>query len=143
MRLGRVSVLANLEGVMAAATIQDLRARREAVVKAHFQAETVDHDATAAIVDGAAAVEEFLTQLFNAFPDLWLRQRALYHADNAVTVECRFGGTYGGVWAGVAPTGRSVDVESALIFPFEGTNLICEKVYFDNATILRQLGALA
>ena len=144
---------------MATATVQDLRLRREAVVKVHFQAETVDHNVAAAlatfhrpryevpaagaIVDGAAAVQEFLTQLFSAFPDLWLRQQVLYHADDAVIVECRFGGTHSGVWAGVAPTGRSVDVESALIFVFEGANLICEKVYFDNATILRQLGALA
>ena len=143
---------------MAIATVQDLRMRREAVVKAHFQAETVDHDIAAALatfrhpryevpaagatVDGTAAVHEFLTQLLTAFPDLWLQQRTLYHADGAVIVECNFGGTHRGIWAGVSPTGKKAEVECALIFVFEDTDLVCEKVYFDNATILRQIGAL-
>jgi predicted ester cyclase len=138
--------------------VRDLRVLREAVVKAHFQAETVDHNVAAALatfrhpryevpavgatVDGAAAVQEFLTQLFGAFPDLWLQQQALYHADDAVIVECRFGGTHRGVWAGITPTGKNADVECALIFVFEGADLVCEKVYFDNATILRQIGTL-
>lgn len=143
----------------AAQDIQDVRSRREAVVRAHFLAETVDHNVAAivatfrhpryevpavgAIVDGAAAVDDFLTQLLNAFPDLWLEERALYHSDDVVVVECSFGGTHRGVWAGVAPTGREAAVECVLIFVFDGIDLICEKVYFDNATILRQLGALA
>jgi hypothetical protein len=32
-----------------------------------------------------------------------------------------------------------MEVQSACIFVFEGENLMCEKVYFDHATILRQL----
>ncbi|MBV9769135.1 MAG: ester cyclase [Bryobacterales bacterium] len=139
--------------------IEDIRARREAVVKAHFKAETMDHDVAAAlatfrqpryevpaagvIADGTDAVRDFLTQVFAAFPDLWLEQKALYHSEHVVVVECKFGGTQRGVWAGVAPTGRKGEVECVLIFVFEGADLVCEKVYFDNATILRQLGALA
>ena len=84
----------------------------------------------------------FVEQVLTAFPDLWVRQLALYHADDAVIVEGKFGGTQRGVWAGVAPTGKEVQVECVLIFVFEGSDLVCEKVYFDNATILRQLGAL-
>lgn len=144
---------------MATVTIRDIRAQREAVVKAHFDAETVDHNVAAAlatfrhpryevpaagaIADGAAAVRDFLTQLFDAFPDLWLEQKSLYHSDDAVIVECRFGGTHRGVWAGVPATGKHAAVESVLIFIFEGIDLVCEKVYFDNATILRQLGVIA
>jgi predicted ester cyclase len=66
---------------------------------------------------------------------------AVHHADDAVIVECKFGGTHRGRWAGIAPTGNRVEVESALIFVFEGEHLVCEKVYFDHATILRQLHA--
>jgi hypothetical protein len=36
-----------------------------------------------------------------------------------------------------------MEVESALIFLFDQDNLMCEKVYFDHATVLRQLGALS
>ena len=135
-----------------------LRAARDAVVKAHIEAETVTHDVAAAlatfhhpryevpalsaIADGADAVQNLLGQLFGAFPDFWLTKLATYHAEDAVIVECRMGGTHRGVWAGVPPTGTQVDLASALIFVFEGNKLVCEKVYFDHATILRQVGAL-
>ena len=143
---------------MATASVSDVRMHREAVVKAHLQAEAVDHNVAAtvatfskpryevpavgAIVDGAEGVHAFVEQVLTAFPYLWVRQLALHHADDAVIVEAKFGGTQRGVWAGVAPTGKEVQVECVLIFVFEGSDLVCEKVYFDNATILRQLGAL-
>jgi steroid delta-isomerase-like uncharacterized protein len=126
-------------------------------VNAHIEAEAVQHDVAAAlatfhhpryevpamdaVVDGGDAVQGLLTQLLAAFPDFWLERTALYHADDAVIVECRFGGTHRGPWAGIAATGNRMAVQSALIFVFEGENLVCEKVYFDHATVLRQLGA--
>jgi predicted ester cyclase len=91
-----------------------------------------------AIADGPEAVHGLLSQLLGAFPDFWLKRLAIYHADSAIIVEVQFGGTHRGVWADIAPTGNQMSV---LIFVFEGDDLVCEKVYFDHATILRQLGA--
>lgn len=140
-------------------TTSELKTRREAVVNAHIRAEAIDHDpdatvatfskpryevpALGAIVDGAEAVRAFISQLLTAFPDLWVRQEALHHSDNAVFVEAKFGGTQRGDWAGIAPTGKAVCVDSVLVFFFEGTELVCEKVYFDHATVLRQIDAPA
>jgi predicted ester cyclase len=142
---------------MTAATSADLRTRRMAVVDAHIEAETVSHDVAAALatfhhpryevpamgapVDGGDAVHGLLTLLLAAFPDFWLERTAVHHADDAVIVECRFGGTHLGPWAGIAATGRRMEVQSACIFVFEGDLLVCEKVYFDHGTVLRQLGA--
>jgi predicted ester cyclase len=142
---------------MAPTTFQTLTAHRAAIVKAHIEAEAVTHDVAAAlatfhhpryevpalgaIIDGTEAVDGLLHQLLAAFPDFYLQQHAQYHAENAIIVECVFGGTHRGVWAGLAPTGRRMEVQAALIFLFEGENLICEKVYFDHGTVLRQLGA--
>ena len=139
------------------ANVESLRARREAVVNAHIEAEAVNHDVAAAlatfrspryevpamgaIVEGADAVHGLLTGLLDAFPDFWLRKLAVHHADEAVIVECKFGGTHRGPWAGIEATGNPMEVESALIFEFEDDALVCEKVYFDHATALRQLGA--
>ncbi len=67
----------------------------------------------------------------------------MYHAENAIVVEAVFGGTQQGIWAGMQPTGKRMEVQGVLIFVFEGDDLVCEKVYFDHATVLRQLGALA
>jgi len=133
----------------------DLRTRRMAVVNAHIEAEAVHHDVSAVLatfhhpryevpamgpaIDGGAAVHDLLTQLLGAFPDFWVEPSATYHADDAVILECRFGGTHRGLWAGIAPTGRTFAVAGACFFLFEGDKLICEKVYFDHATLLRQL----
>jgi steroid delta-isomerase-like uncharacterized protein len=143
---------------MAADTVT-LRERREAIVKAHIKAEAVDHDVAAAlatferprydvpalggVVDGKAGVDGLLHALLAAFPDFWLREGDYYHSEGAVIVECVFGGTQQGTWAGIAPTGRKMEVAAALFFLFEEDGLICERVYFDHATVLRQLGAIA
>src|ERR1700733_5080992 len=113
---------------MATLSYQGLTARREAVVKAHIEAEAVHHDVAAAlatfhhpryevpalgaIADGAEAVDGLLNQLLASFPDFYLHQKALYHAENAVIVECVFGGTHREVWAGIAPTGNRMEVQA-------------------------------
>ena len=141
---------------MAAVDVQSLRVRREAVVNAHIEAEAVKHDVTAAlatfhhpryevpatgvIADGSEAVENFLRGVLGAYPDLWLRPLKMYHADDAVIVECMWGGTHLGPLPDLAPTGRAMQVESVLIFVFDDDRLICEKLYFDRATIRQQLG---
>jgi predicted ester cyclase len=60
--------------------------------------------------------------------------------DEAVIVECKFGGTHRGPLGDIAPTGKTMEVQAVLIFVFDEDRLICEKVYYDRATILRQLG---
>lgn len=140
---------------MTPALAQDLRVRREAVVEAHIQAEAVHHDVAATLatfkspsyyvpavgggIDGADAVGGLLSTLLQAFPDFWVERNKTYHADDAVIVELRFGGTHRGEWAGIAATGKSMAVEAACIFTFDGADLLCERVYFDHATVLAQL----
>ena len=143
---------------MASPAISDLQSRRAAVIDAHIQAEAVHHNvastlatfrhpryevpALGAIADGPDAVTGLISAVLTAFPDFHLRKTAVHHAEDAVIVECVFGGTQRGVWAGIPPTGKTMEVQSILIFLFEGDDLVCEKVYFDHATILSQLGAL-
>jgi steroid delta-isomerase-like uncharacterized protein len=126
------------------------------VVRAHVEAEAIQHNVAATIAtfrhpryeipafgvvaDGAEAVENLLNGFLRAFPDLWLKTRAFYHSDNAVFIEVSFGGTHGDTWAGVPATGKQFEVESLLMFTFEGEHLMGEKLYLDHATILRQLG---
>jgi len=144
---------------MTPAAAEDLRARREAIVKAHIEAEAIHHSADktlatfrhpryevpalATTADGAEAVRGLVGALLAAFPDFHLEVKAMHNAENAVIVECTFGGTHQGPWAGIDPTGKHMQVDSVLIFQFEGADLVCEKVFFDHGTILRQLGAVA
>ena len=132
-----------------------LRERREAIVLEHVEAEN-RHDVEATIAtfhrpryevngepsDGEAAVRELLQGMMDGFPDFHAETTKMHHADEAVIGEARITGTHNGTFAGIPSTGRRIDVPMAAIFEFEEDRLLCEKVYYDIATILIQIGVL-
>lgn len=135
---------------------QALRERREAVVRRHMASENVhDFDTTLAtfghpryeliatdrIHDGEEAVRAYFVETRTAFPDQRNELISLRHADDAVIVEFWLLGSHKGPLLGVAPTGRSFRCRMTAFFLFEDDALVCERVYFDSATILRQLTA--
>jgi steroid delta-isomerase-like uncharacterized protein len=132
-----------------------LRDARERIVREHMETEnrhefdatleTFKHPryeliATGEVIDGSADVARYYQETRAAFPDQRNELIALHHADDAVIIEFDLLGTHDGVFRGVPPTGRSFRCRMAAIFEFEGDGLVCERVYFDSATILRQLG---
>lgn len=134
----------------------ELRTRRERAVRAHIDAEC-RHDISAALtafaeanydvvplgapMNGAAAVEDLLRQVFTAFPDFHVAPGPFHHGDDIVFVEVRLTGTHQGEWAGLPASGRSIDVRCGCVFHFDADRLIKETVYFDHATLLAQIGA--
>ncbi len=133
-----------------------LRRHREAVVRRHMDSENVhDFDTTIAtfrhpryeliptgqVHDGEAAVREYFRASRTAFPDQRNELIALHHADDAVIAEFWLLGTHRGPLLGMEPTGRTFRCRMAAFFLFDGPDLVCERVYFDTATILRQLSA--
>jgi steroid delta-isomerase-like uncharacterized protein len=131
-----------------------IRAQRELTVQAHIEAEN-RHDVEATlhtfhhaqydvipfgqVTDGEQAVRELLGSLIAAFPDFHVEAHALYHADNAVVCEVVMTGTQKRPWMGIDPQGGRMRVPAACIYVFEEDRLVCEKVYFDTATMIRQL----
>lgn len=97
--------------------------------------------ATGAVHDGEAAVRGYFAESRGAFPDQRNELIALRHSDDAVIVEFWLLGTHRGPLMGIAPTGRAFRCQMTALFIFEGANLVCERVYFDTATIIRQLTA--
>jgi steroid delta-isomerase-like uncharacterized protein len=136
----------------------ELRTHREAVVAEHMRAEMAgDLDATLATFTGDpeydivplpvlhvgdAEVRGLLANLLGAFPDLGLHALVLRHADDAVIIEGLMTGTHRGPYAGFAPTGRSMELRAAIFFTFDGPDLRRETVYYDELTLLAQLGVL-
>ena len=131
-----------------------LHEQREATVRRHMEAENVhDFDTviatfshpryelipSGAIHDGEAAVRGYFRETRTAFPDQRNELISLRHADDAVVVEFWLLGTHRGPIAGFAPTGREFKCRMTALFLFEGAKIVCERVYFDSATILRQL----
>ena len=90
--------------------------------------------------DGASGVDAFLSQNHKAFPDFVFEPTRVSPTTDAVLVEGRFKGTHLGTWRGLPATGRKVDFPMCLIFEFEGEEMVNEKLYFDVATPLTQLG---
>jgi steroid delta-isomerase-like uncharacterized protein len=135
-------------------TSAELRAQREAIVRRHMESENAhDFDTTIAtfghpryelipsgqIHDGEAAVRAYFRESRGAFPDQRNELIALRHADDAVVVEFWLLGTHEGPLLGIAPTGKAFRCRMTALFLFEQDRLVCERVYFDSATILRQL----
>ena len=95
---------------------------------------------TGEVYDGAQEVERYFEQTRRAFPDQRNELLALHHTDDAVVVEAVVRGTHKGPLRNLPPTGREFELPILSIFLFDGDKLICERVYFDQATVLRQLG---
>lgn len=96
--------------------------------------------ATGETHDGPAAVATFYEESARAFPDLRFETSALHHADDAVLAEVVFVGTHLGAWRGLPATEREVRYAMCNVFVFEDVELICERMYFDLSTPMRQLG---
>jgi predicted ester cyclase len=78
-----------------------------------------------------------LAGIFKAFPDFTVEIIKTHHSHVILEIEMK--GTHLGEWAGLKPTGHKMDVLVACIFDFDKDQLICEKVYFDMATLINQL----
>ena len=134
-----------------------LRETREAVVREHMESEnrhefdatieTFSHPRyeiipTGEIHDGEEAVRQYFADTRTAFPDQRNELIAMHHADDAVIVEFWLRGTHEGPLRGIPPTGKPFECRCLAIFEFEGERIVCERVYFDSATIAGQLGLL-
>lgn len=131
------------------------RKRREQLVRGHVELEnasdyaaalaTFEHPryeyvATDEVYDGAEQVLDHWEELHRAFPDQLIEIIALHSADDAVLMEAVARGTHTGPLRGLPPTGRRFEQKFLAIFVFQGDGLVCERVYYDAATLLRQLG---
>ena len=138
----------------------ELRSRRELAVRAHMQAEmSGDIPATLAtfadepeydivplggLRRGNEEVHEVLANLLGAFPDLGLHVVVLRHTADAVVIEGRMTGTHTGPYGPFPPRGHPLDLRAAILFHFDvdGADLRRETVYYDELTLLVQIGAV-
>ena len=141
---------------MAVGPPKAIRDKREAIVLEHMESEnrhefdvtlgTFDHPryeliATGDVHDGPKEVDGLLRG------DPQGVSRPAQRADRAASRRRR-GDRRGdalrnppeGPLRGLPPTGRSFEMQFCALFLFEEDRLVCERVYFDAGTILRQLG---
>ncbi|ORA64581.1 ester cyclase [Mycobacteroides franklinii] len=134
--------------------MESVRAEREKLVLAHFHDEVEqDWDAVLAtfphpryeliplgvVYDGRDEVRQYYIDTRIAFPDQRHEMIRLRHTDDAVVCEFYLLGTHKGPFGAVPATGSSFKVRMTAYFIFDGTTLVCERIYWDVLTMIKQL----
>jgi steroid delta-isomerase-like uncharacterized protein len=90
---------------------------------------------------GRGAVEQHYRDLLAALPDLQIDVCDRLVSDDAVVLEVLISGTQAGPWRGLPATGRPVRFPLCAIYRFAPNGkLASEKIYYDRAGVLRQVG---
>lgn len=134
----------------------ELRRRRLDVIREHMDTEvTKEFDRTLAtfnghpryeivptgqVFDGDDEVMTYYLTTRTAFPDQ-RHENAVFHlTDDAVIVEFDLLGTNLGEFYGLPPTGKAFRVPVIAVFSFEDDRITNERIYFDAATLVNQIG---
>jgi steroid delta-isomerase-like uncharacterized protein len=90
---------------------------------------------------GRDGVRSFYSELLCAMPDLQIDVQRRHISEATIVLEAIIRGHHLGAWRGLPPTGRHVQFPLCGVYTFdEEDRLAGEKIYYDRATVLRQLG---
>jgi len=90
---------------------------------------------------GADAVKSYYSQLLQSVPDLFIDVQREHLTANGVILEVVVRGTHAGTWRGLPGTNRTVAIPLCGVFTFDADDRLSgERIYYDRATVLRQLG---
>ena len=83
----------------------------------------------------------FYQAIAAALPDLRIEVQSEYDVPGCSIREVVISGTHKGEFAGIKPLGNTVRIEMAAFYTFNGESkkLIAEKIYYDQASALRQM----
>lgn len=132
----------------------ELRARREELLTRHLAAHNrgdvdgviatfsdvhLELVASNRVLQGNADVAAYLRGRQESFPDAKFELITLFHADDAVVCEYWMSGTLMGDLRDMAATGKRFRARMCSVYRFDGADLVGQRVYYDTATIVRQL----
>jgi steroid delta-isomerase-like uncharacterized protein len=90
---------------------------------------------------GRDGVRSYYTELMAALPDLVIDVQRRHVSSDGVILEVVIRGTHGGAWRGLPATGRRVEFPLCGVYTFDADDRLAgERIYYDRATVLRQLG---
>ena len=88
---------------------------------------------------GREAVAEFYRALFEGVPDATFELINAFVGEAGVVEESILRGTHHGRLFGLEPTGREFALPMTIVFPMLNDEILGERLYFDLATLFRQL----
>ena len=102
-----------------------------------------DHDpASPWVRPGPKGMKEKVSAYRAAFPDLRFRMEKVLSVDDHVVTHWSCKGTHEGEVLGLAPTGRTIEIEGISIFRLEAGRIAEQTIVWDALGMLKQLGAL-
>jgi len=112
-------------------------------ILAYYSDAVVLHLPTGTLQGKTAVRDNFVRPFIAAFPGNVHAIRNLAHAKNLVAVEWSFDAVHKGAFANVEATGKKVQVPGCSFYEYDlGTRKIpAGRIYFDFATLLRQISA--
>jgi predicted ester cyclase len=118
------------------------RARDAAALAAHHAPDSIVVSPTGGVLEGRADIERIYRVWFEAFPDLVIMVEDLLVDDERAALLGRVSGTHVGVFFGMPPTNRHIDVAFAFFYRFEGPFIAHERRILDFTGLLVQVGVL-
>jgi steroid delta-isomerase-like uncharacterized protein len=93
---------------------------------------------------GLDGVRGYYQALLRAAPDFHIDVKRRHATDDCVVLEVQLSGTHSGAWRGLPATGRHFDFPLCAVFSFDSDDRLAgERIYYDRATVLRQMGVLS
>ena len=90
---------------------------------------------------GREGVRSYYAELLRALPDLVIDVVQRHVSADGIILEVEIRGTHRGAWRNLPATGRHVRFPLCGVFTFDANNRLAgERIYYDRATVLRQLG---
>ena len=96
--------------------------------------------ATSATFKGRAQVAQFYHHLFEGIPNATFELVNAFVGEEGVVEEAILRGTQRGILFGLPPTGREIALPLTIVLPILGGQIMGERMYFDLATLARELG---
>ena len=117
-------------------------ARNPAALAATYTETSVVASPTGGVLEGRAEIERVYRTWFSAFPDIVLEPDEVLIDGNRVVQIARLVGTHAGEFFGLAPTGRHVEVQLAVLMKIENDLVVEERRIYDFTGVLVPIGVL-
>jgi steroid delta-isomerase-like uncharacterized protein len=113
----------------------------DGVVKTFGETAVYDDESWNEHFNGLNEVRGYYGELMHALPDLSIEVKKRYVTLENIILEAVIRGSHVGSWRGLPGTGRKVEFPLCAIYSFdEHDRLAGERIYYDRATPLRQVG---
>jgi steroid delta-isomerase-like uncharacterized protein len=113
-----------------------------AVVGEFYAADIVFHKSTGEDIHGIEDYKQFMSVLFNAFPDLHYTIDDLFAERDKVAVRTTFTGTHTGEWRGTPPTNNKITMWEIIIYRFAGGKVVEGWSRSDSLYFMQQLSVV-